>query len=73
MLANHRSQDFVDASDPRDVARILRNAADAFGPVASELASAHSDPQAGKVWDDFVRILNCAADSCERACAKRRV
>lgn len=73
MLNNPRSQDFIDAADPRDVARILRNAADSFFGAQGDLEAAWQDKESGKVWADMARILERAAASCERACAKRGV
>lgn len=62
-----------DASFPHEVASLLRGIANTYNEAASELQSAWQDPQAGKVWEDFARILNRAAASCELACTKRGV
>lgn len=59
------------AACPETVERILRDAADLYRESDFELAAARQDKRAGAIWSDFARILERAADSCERARNKR--
>lgn len=61
----------LDTDLPDRVADILREAAQAYRESQSELASAWTDPNAGKVWGDFATILERAAESCDKAYARR--
>ena len=72
-MFNPKSQDLSDADSPERVAIILRNAAAAMSEAPAELSAAWQDMNAGKVWADFARILERAADSCERARQRRGV
>lgn len=69
----HGTRDFDYADSPEHVAVILRNAAQRMREDAAELAASWFDPNAGKVWEDFARILERAAASCERARQRRGV
>jgi hypothetical protein len=50
---------------------MLRRIADMFNESATELSSAWQDNEAGKVWGDFARIMERAAEQCAKARAKR--
>lgn len=56
---------------PEHFAPFLQAIADQFNEAASELASAWQDDSAGAIWADYAKILERAAQSCERARAKR--
>lgn len=56
---------------PEEVPIALRNAARLMNEQCAELQSAWGDAQAGRIWQDFARILERAADSCERAITRR--
>lgn len=58
----------VDAPDK--VALVLRAAAQAFAESEVELQAAWGEPSAGRVWRELAKIMDRAADSAERACAK---
>ena len=59
------------ASAPEHVEQILRNIADSFNEATTELSAAWQDQNAGKVWADFARIMERAAEQCAKARAKR--
>jgi acyl-CoA reductase-like NAD-dependent aldehyde dehydrogenase len=61
-----RSTD-LDLDAPEKVAGVLRAAAEQYRESASELAVAWQDKNAGKVWARLARILERAADQCDRA------
>ena len=63
--------DMAAASAPEHVEQILRNVADTFNEAATELSAAWQDREAGKCWGDFARILERAAEQCEKIRAKR--
>jgi len=56
----------LDVDHPDKVARILRNAAEAYGAAEVELSSAWQDPGAGRPWGRIARILEKAADQVDR-------
>lgn len=60
-----------DIADPSDVPQVLRLAADRWNESVGELQAAWGDKQAGKIWGDFARILERAADQCEKALNRR--
>lgn len=57
----------LDIGTPDKVATVLRMAADKYRQSACDLAAAWQDESAGKVWNEFARILERAAVSCEKA------
>lgn len=61
----------LDVETPEEVSVILENVATLYRESQGELSSAWQDPSAGKVWEDFARILERAAESCRKAIAKR--
>jgi hypothetical protein len=61
----------LDVSTPDDVPVILETVANHYRESAAELASAWTDPTAGKIWEDFARILDRAAESCRKAMRNR--
>lgn len=65
------STDIADADTPESLPAILRRAADKLAESPGDLSAAWQDANAGKVWGDFARILNRAADSCDRAITRR--
>lgn len=60
----------LDVASPEELPNVLRLAAQKFCEAHSELEGAWQDPNAGKVWSAFARILERAAASCDRAIAK---
>lgn len=66
---NDKSMD-LDVATPTQVAQVLRAAADKFNESMGELQSAWQDEQAGRVWGEFAKILNRAADQADKACGK---
>jgi hypothetical protein len=60
----------LDVAAPEQLAKVLRDTADKFRQSTLELQSAWQDPQAGRVWSEFARILERAADQSEKACDK---
>jgi hypothetical protein len=57
----------LDVESPEQLPAVLRLAAQRFNESAGELESARQDTNPGKVWERMARILERAADSCERA------
>ncbi len=57
----------LDVDNPEKLPGLLRLAAQRFYESAGDLESAWQDKNAGKVWERFARILERAADSCEKA------
>lgn len=57
--------DFSNVNSPEDLISFLRQAAQEMYESASELASAHQDPQAGKFWDKAAKEFEHAADKLE--------
>lgn len=47
---------------PRDVPRLLRQAAQDYREAASELQSAWQDPDASMIWNDFAKELDDSAE-----------
>jgi hypothetical protein len=50
---------------------VLETVANHYRESASELAGAWQDAEAGKIWADFARILDRAAESCRKAIHRR--
>jgi len=63
----------LDVDAPEKVPNVLRAAAEQFYEAEGELSAAWGDPQAGKIWTDFARILERAADSMDKARQRRGV
>jgi len=61
----------LDVATPEDVPVVLETVANFYRESQSELSSTWQDEHAGKVWGDFARILDRAAESCRRAIIKR--
>ena len=59
----------LDVDAPEKVANVLRRAADKYWESESELQSMWQDPRAGRIWREFAKILERAADQCD-ACRK---
>lgn len=57
----------LDVAAPDKVAKVLRQAAQAYSESASELEAAWQDRSAGKPWNDLSRILEKAAAQAEVA------
>jgi hypothetical protein len=55
---------------PEELAPILRAAADQYRVFRADLQATCEDPKAGRVWSEFARILERAAESADRAVAK---
>jgi hypothetical protein len=64
------SQLDLDVDVPEKVPVALRRAVEHFEEAFSELQSAWQDRNAGRVWHEFAKILDRAADSCDRAIDK---
>jgi hypothetical protein len=62
--------DLADPATPEGIPVALRAAADLFAQSREDLAVSWQDRDAGRVWGEFARILNRAADACDRAIAK---
>lgn len=60
----------LDQATPEDIPRVLRAAAQRFNEAQCELSSAWGDPQAGRIWARFAKVMERAAASCEREIAK---
>jgi hypothetical protein len=71
MTFERKSTDLANCAAPEDVEVMLSRIADIYNESATELSSAWQDDQAGKVWGDFARIMECAAEQCAKARAKR--
>lgn len=56
--------------NPEQVAMLLRKAADEYRESCLRLQSDWQDEAAGKVWDELAKVLDKAADSCDKACKK---
>lgn len=69
MSANPNDLD-LDIDIPEKLPAALRRAAERYRESASELHSAWQDRNAGRVWSEFARILDRAADSADRAIDK---
>lgn len=61
----------LDVAAPEEVPIVLETVANFYRESAAELESAWQDRSAGKVWDDFATILECAAESCRKALIRR--
>jgi hypothetical protein len=61
----------LDIDSPDKLPIVLETAAQFYRDSASELANAWTDPSAGKVWEDFARILDRAAESCRKSIRNR--
>ena len=71
MTFKRKSTDLADAAAPEEVEVTLSRIADMFNESATELSSAWQDNQAGKVWGDYAKIMERAAEQCAKARAKR--
>lgn len=69
MIANRT--DLLECATPESVPLALRNIAQAFAESSTELQSAWDDDSAGAVWKDFARILDRAAQTCDKTITKR--
>jgi hypothetical protein len=67
---NTKSLD-LDVDSPEKVPGVLRAIANKYYESVIELQSAWQDKNAGKIWEDYARILERAANSCEKALNKR--
>jgi hypothetical protein len=56
----------LDVASPDQVARVLREAAEAFDHSATELGCTWQDKHAGRVWARFARELDRTAGRCEQ-------
>jgi hypothetical protein len=63
----------LDCDTPDDVPTVLESVAQHYRQSAAELQSAWTDPSAGKIWADFARILDRAAESCRKAMRNRNL
>ena len=61
----------LDVADPDSVPIVLETVANFYRESAGELEGAWQDKQCGKIWEDFARILDRAAQSCRKALDKR--
>jgi hypothetical protein len=57
----------LDIDSPDKLPIVLETAAQFY----RDSASAWTDPSAGKVWEDFARILDRAAESCRKSIRNR--
>jgi hypothetical protein len=57
----------LDVATPEELPQVLRRAAEQFAQSESELQSAWTDPNAGRVWREFSKILERAAKSADKA------
>lgn len=64
---NANTTDLDDAEAPEHVGAILRCAAQRFYESQSELQAAWQDKNAGYAWSKIARILERAADQCDKA------
>ena len=60
----------LDQATPEAIPQVLRTAAQRFAEAQCELSAAWGDPQAGRIWARFAKIMERAAASCEREIAK---
>lgn len=60
----------LDVKTPEEVPVILETVAQYYRESQGELESAWQDKSAGKVWGDFARILDRAAESCRKAMSR---
>jgi hypothetical protein len=60
----------LDVAAPTDVASVLRHTAEQFMASSDEVEAAWQDAQCGKVWRQLAKILERAADRCDKATAK---
>ena len=68
MITNTYTQDLSEASAPDEIGQILRNAAQACHEAANECTTAWQDKYAGRPWAKIARILEQAADKCDKVC-----
>jgi hypothetical protein len=61
----------LDVGDVRDVAVVLRNAADEYIFAAGQLEAAHEDPRAGRPWMQAASVLDSAASRLEKKVGRR--
>lgn len=61
----------LDVDAPEKVPAVLQAAADSFFESSSELSAAWQDDKAGKIWEDFAKIMDRAAKDCVAALVKR--
>jgi hypothetical protein len=71
MTFERKSTDLANCAAPEEVEVMLSRIANMFNESAAELSSAWQDNEAGKVWGDFARIMERAAEQCAKARAKR--
>jgi hypothetical protein len=60
----------LNVANPEALARVLREAAQAFNESRGELQAAWQDDSAGRVWAELARVLERAADQSDKACKK---
>lgn len=60
----------LDVDVPEKLPEVLRHAAELYYESEAELQASWGDPQAGRVWREFAKILERAADSCDKAIDK---
>lgn len=60
----------LDVCTADEVSEILNKAAFQYRESASELTSAWQDPKADIIWKELARILERAADQCEKSVKK---
>lgn len=56
----------LDVATPEGVPDVLRKAAWNYREAHNELQAMWQDKHAGKVWEQFARILEKAAEQCEK-------
>jgi len=61
----------LDIDSPEKVPEVLRVTAQEYYETVGELQAAWGDKNAGKIWEDFAKILERAANSCDKALEKR--
>ena len=65
-----KTTDLADPATPEGIPAALRAAAELFAQSREDLAANWQDRNAGRVWGEFARIMERAADACDRAIAK---
>lgn len=63
---NEISESDLGVDAPNKVEHVLRVTADLYRQSAMDLALSWQEKNAGRIWTDFARILEKAADHCEK-------
>jgi len=60
----------INVSSPDQLAKVLRDAAQAYAESSFDLASTWQDENAGRIWRELAKILDTAANRADTAVDK---